>query len=95
MEILLELTSIMDNRRFALNVEEIAFNEKDPGNPTVDIEGYFQSPRGTGFHLTDFFELEKRFNNSALLTPAEQITAIPAADKGVRFSIKLKKKENV
>ncbi len=92
LEVLLELTSIMDKQRFTLDVEEISINQKTPGDPIIEIEGYFKSKEGTGSHFKDFIEFQKRFNESTLLATAEQISGIPAAEKGVQFSIKLKKK---
>lgn len=95
LQMLLDLSNIMDKRRYSFSIDTVSISEKDPGHPLIEIEGYFVSPRGTGFHMTDFYELEKRFSSSTLLTPAEPINPIPAADKGVRFEIKLKKKDNV
>jgi type IV pilus assembly protein PilM len=95
LDILLEVTNIMDKRLFNFELTELSIKEKEADNIIVGIDGHYQSSRGTGYHLRDWLDLEKRFTESALLVPVETIDAIPAADaeKGVRFSIKLRNKE--
>lgn len=94
LDILLELTNILDVNQFNIDVDEISISEKESGKPDIQISGYFKAKKGMGEHFTEWIEVQKQFENSPLLMPAELISPAPAGpDKGVRFSIRLKKRE--
>lgn len=94
LDILLELTNILDVNQFNIDVDEIGISEKESGKPDIQISGYFKAKKGMGEHFTEWIEVQKQFENSPLLMPAELISPAPAGpDKGVRFSIRLKKRE--
>ncbi|MBX9831325.1 pilus assembly protein PilM [Candidatus Babeliales bacterium] len=92
LEILLELTSIMDNKLFMIDVEGITIDTAARGSDTlkVEVDGYFKSKKGTGSHFAEFTELQRRFDSSNLLKPAKY-TEHPAGEKGIQFNVELKK----
>lgn len=94
LEILLELTSIMDNKLFMIDVEGITIDTAARGSDIlkVEVDGYFKSKKGTGSHFAEFTELQRRFNSSNLLKP-KKFTEHPAGDKGIQFNVELKKHE--
>ncbi len=92
LEVLLEVTQTFDKQQFKLDVEEFILSEKEPGNPIVELEGYFKSEKGLGFHHKEWAEIEDRIKESPLLTFVEPPSAIPAAERGIKFSVKLQKK---
>ena len=101
LEIMLELTNIMDKELFNIEIENLSITERssyhdDVGssNILIDINGFFMSKRGTGYHFREFRELEQRFEQSTLLMLAEPISPISVPEKGIEFNIRLKKKED-
>ncbi|MFA5075024.1 MAG: type II secretion system protein GspL [Candidatus Babeliales bacterium] len=91
LEILQELTNIMDKRRFDVTVEKVDIR-KENNIPKIIVDGIFRSKTGES-HATFFIELEKRFKESKYLTSLEDILPIPIEDKGIKFTAKLKEKE--
>lgn len=92
LEILLEVTQTFDKKQFSLDIEELTLSEKETGNPLIELEGYFRSEKGLGYHHKEWAELEERIKESPLLTFVEPPSPIPAAEKGIKFSVKLQKK---
>lgn len=92
LEVLLEVTQTFDKKQFTLDIEEFTLTEKDTGNPVVELEGYFKSEKGLGFHHKEWAELEERIKESPLLSFVEPPSPIPAAERGIKFSVKLQKK---
>ncbi len=94
LEILFDMTSIIDKKRFNIDVETLEVTEKEPGRLIVEVEGYYQSTRGVGSHRTDFLnDVKPRFESSALLKLTEDIDLIGAEEMGVRFTAKLQERK--
>ena len=94
LEIMQELTNIIDKRRFDVNINQVSITEED-GSPKIEVDGFFRSKTGSD-HFRYFDELEKRFYNSkvlALWDEKEEIDSRMVEDKGIRFTVKLKPKE--
>ena len=94
LEILQELTNIIDKRRFDVNVDDVAISEQD-GIPKIEVEGFFKSKTGSD-HFRYFAELEKRFDESRFLQrwdEKEEIDSRLVEDKGIKFTAKLKPRE--
>lgn len=92
LEVLLEVTQTFDKKQFSLDIDELTLSEKETGNPIIELEGYFRSEKGLGYHHKEWAELEERLKESSLLTFVEPPSPIPAAEKGIKFSVKLQKK---
>ncbi|MFH1831919.1 MAG: pilus assembly protein PilM [bacterium] len=93
LDILFELTSIMDKKRFDIDISEIAIDEKIAGKPEVTVDGFLKSREGAE-HFKAFFEFKKRFDDSRLLVRDDKEEEVhSAAEKGVQFTLKLTKKE--
>ncbi len=92
LELLLEVTRTFDKTQYSLDVEELTISEKEGGNPVIEIEGYFRSDKGLGYHHTEWVQLEERIKESPLLALMEPPSSTPAAEKGLKFSVKLHKK---
>ncbi|MBM3886985.1 hypothetical protein FJ364_03565 [Candidatus Dependentiae bacterium] len=92
LELLLEVTQMFDKNQFKLDIEEFILSEKEPGNPVIEVEGYFKSDLGLGYHHKEWQQLEERIKESPLLSLVEPPTTIPAAEKGIKFDVKLQKK---
>jgi Tfp pilus assembly PilM family ATPase len=93
LDILQDITKTMDKRRYDIDIEDFSITEKKPGNPIVEVSGYFKSDKGIGFHHRDWAELDDRFKESLYLTKAEPSSAASVQEKGLKFTVKLKKKE--
>jgi len=91
LEILQELTNIIDKRRFDVTIEEVIISQED-GIPKAEVEGYFRSKTGSN-HFKYFEELEKRFVDSRFFTLEEEIDPKGVEDKGVKFIAKLRIQE--
>lgn len=92
LEALLEVTQTFDKKQFSLDIEELTLSEKETGNPIIELEGYFRSEKGLGYHHKEWAELEERIKEASLLAFVEPPSPIPAAEKGIKFSVKLQKK---
>jgi len=93
LEVMLELTTIMDKKLFNLDIEEMEIKQaRDTGELVVSIDGYFSSKLGAGHHFQEFEELQERFEKSPVLVPSESISPRSAAERGIQFSINLKRK---
>ena len=92
LELLLEVTQTFDKKQFKLDVEEFNLSEKEPGNPIIELSGYFKSDLGMGSNFREWMQLEDRIKESPLLTLVEPPSTIPAAEKGIKFDVKLQKK---
>jgi type IV pilus assembly protein PilM len=92
LELLLEVTQTFDKNQFKLDIEEFNLSEKEPGNPVIELEGYFKSDLGMGSNFKEWMQLEERIKESPLLTLVEPPSTIPAAEKGIKFEVKLQKK---
>lgn len=92
LEILLEATQTFDKNQFKLDVEEFILTEKEAGNPIIELEGFFKSDKGLGYHHAEWEQLVEQIKESPLLTFVEPPSTIPAAEKGLKFSVKLQKK---
>lgn len=92
LEVLLETTQTFDTSQFKLDTEEFTLSEKSAGNPIIELKGYFASAKGAGLHHKEWAEFEDRINESPLLMLAEPALAIPAAERGIEFTVKLQKK---
>lgn len=90
LEVLAELTNIINKKKFDITIKEIILSTKDAGALNVEVEGFFKSK--TGDHFTDFIVIENRFKESVLLKPIDAIEATPA-DGGVNFTAKLRLRE--
>ncbi len=92
LDMLLEITRILNKRQFDASVKEVHILLKDNKRPQVDVEGVFKSR--TGDHFQDFIKVEERFKESPLLTVGNQdIETSPAVDGGVNFTARLSLKE--
>lgn len=92
LEMLLEITRILNKRQFDVSVKEIQISLKDHKRPHLDVEGFFKSR--TGDHFTEFIRIEERFKESPLLKIGTQdIETTAAADGGVNFIARLELKE--
>jgi type IV pilus assembly protein PilM len=92
LEILLEVTQTFDKNQFKLDVDEFILTEKEAGNPIIELEGFFKSDKGLGYHHAEWEQLVDHIKESPLLTFVEPPSTIPAAEKGLKFSVKLQKK---
>jgi type IV pilus assembly protein PilM len=92
-EIMLEVTNLMDIRRFDINIGYFSIVEKEPGNPIVEVDGQLLSKRGIGHHYEDWAELEGRLRASNLIALVDQPTTMAEGEKGIKFSAKFKKLE--
>ncbi len=92
LEILQELTRIIDKRRFEVTIEQISIEDIENDSVKVEVDGFFKSKTGTK-HFEAFRELEKRFDESGTLKLIEEIDARPSEDEGIKFNVKLKIKE--
>lgn len=95
LEALLEVTQTFDKKQFSLDIEELSLSEKETGNPIIELEGYFRSEKGLGYHHKEWAELEERLKEVSLLAFVEPPSPIPAAEKGIKFSVKLQKKRDL
>lgn len=99
LEILLELTSIMDKKLFTIECNTVSIAEQAGSNQEgkkeiiIEVSGYFKSNKGIGSHFGDFQELVKRFEASSFFEPAEQLVGRFAEERGVQFTFRLRKKE--
>ena len=92
LEILQELTRIIDKRRFDVTIEQISIEDIENDSIKIEVDGFFKSKTGTK-HFEAFRELEKRFDESGTLKLIEEIDARPSEDEGIKFNVKLKIKE--
>jgi len=93
LDILLELTRIINKKQFDVTTREVIIaRNDDTGEATVDIDGFFRSRTG-GDHFTHFTELERRFKESPLLKIIGEVDPIASPEGGIDFTIKMKQKE--
>lgn len=93
LEILLELTKTFNKKQYLLEIEDLSLSEKNGSNPIIELDGYFRSEKGLGSHHKEWAELEERIKESPLLSFVEPPSPIPAAEKGIKFNVKLEKKK--
>jgi len=95
LEILKDLTHMMDKKAFHIKIEKITITLDDTGVPIADLSGFFASKPGQ--HFTDFGNYVKFFEqNSAILSFREEHDVDEAeVGKGVKFSFKLRRKEQL
>jgi type IV pilus assembly protein PilM len=99
LEILLELTSIMDKNLFTIECNTVSITEQAGSDQEgkkeiiIEVSGYFKSNKGIGLNFGDFQELVKRFEASSFFEPTEPLVGRPAEERGVQFTFHLKKKE--
>ncbi len=105
LELLLEITRIIDKKQFDVSIKEATFttlekqwgraendaDKSDIGTPKVEIDALFKSKNGD--HFTAFAPFESRFKESNILRLVEAIEPTPAPDGGVDFTAKLILKE--
>ncbi|MFA5305854.1 MAG: pilus assembly protein PilM [Candidatus Babeliales bacterium] len=105
LELLLEITRIIDKKQFDVTIKEATFttlekqwgrtendaDKSDIGTPKIEIDALFKSKNGD--HFTAFAPFESRFKESNLLRLVEAIEPTPAPDGGVDFTAKLILKE--
>jgi hypothetical protein len=92
LEMLLEVTQTFDKNQFKIDVEELLLNEKETGNPVIELDGYFKSDLGLGYNHKEWQQLEDRVQESPLLSFVEPPATISAAEKGIKFNVKLQRK---
>lgn len=92
LEILQELTRIIDKRRFDVTTEQISIEDIENDSVKIEVDGFFKSKTGTK-HFDSFSELEKRFDESGILKLTEEIDARSSEGEGIKFSVKLKIKD--
>lgn len=100
LEILLELTSIMDKQLFNIETNSITISEQSTPEKEskkeirIEVTGFIKSKKGLGAHFADFQELLKRFSESSFFEMTERESARLADDeRGVQFTFHLKRKE--
>ena len=91
LEMMLEITRVLNKRQFDVSVKELQISLKNNKNPHIDVEGFFKSR--TGDHFTEFIRIEERFKESPLLKIGQDIETTAAADGGVNFIARLELKE--
>ncbi|MFH1644341.1 MAG: pilus assembly protein PilM [bacterium] len=92
LEILQELTRIIDKRRFDVTIEQISMEDVENETVKIEVDGFFKSKTGSK-HFDAFEELEKRFAESGTLKLTEVIDARPTEDEGIKFNARLVIKE--
>jgi len=93
LDILLEITRIIDKKRFDVTIKEVRLTVGPDKKPLAEIDGVFRSKTGSD-HFTQFAEqFAKRFKESVTLAIAEEPKDGPAPEGGVEFTFKMKPKE--
>ncbi len=94
LELLAELTELIDKKRNNLFIEEVLIAEQasGQGKQTIDVEGYFKSDTDK---WKNWGEIEKRFKESIFLEVIGDIDKSDAAEKGIKFKAKLKLKDAI
>lgn len=96
LEILQELTNIIDKRRFDVTVEKVEIR-KENNIPKIKVDGIFRSKTGDD-HIKFFGDLEKKFKESKYLSVWNEKDWLEGPDytedaKAVKFRVALKEKE--
>ena len=93
LELLLEITNLLDKRLFAIDIDELSISEKESGSMELFVDGYFKSDRG---NFKDWEEPKKRIKESSILELVDEPLASPAAEKekGLQFKLHLKKRSD-
>lgn len=91
LEVLYELTKLIDKKRFDINIESADLSTED-GPLTAQISGVFRSKSGSD-HFTHFADFEKRFSDSKILA-LETLSESLTDDGSVRFSSLFKVRES-
>jgi type IV pilus assembly protein PilM len=100
LELWLEVTKLINKNEYNISIESISIGSahddeaKDQTNvPAIVIEGYFKSKTGES-NYANWGEFTKKLNESPLLTMSpKDVNESLTEGKGVKFSIKLKKRE--
>jgi type IV pilus assembly protein PilM len=92
LEIMHELTRIIDKKSFDVTVDEVIINTDEDGVPRVELTGFFRSKTGID-HFHHFGVFQKSFDEAKTLVLTEEIDPTLADDRGVKFTAKLKQKE--
>lgn len=90
LEVLLELTRIINKKQFDTKIESVDFTiDRTKRMPIIETSGYFKSKTGSD-HFINFKDFENRFKDSPLLKLVDDIDARQAfEEKGVKFMAKL------
>lgn len=91
LEVLLELTRMINKKQFDTTIESLEFTtDRAKRIPIIQVSGYFRSKTGSD-HFIHFKDFENhRFKDSTLLKLVEDIDPRPGGDeKGVKFIAKL------
>lgn len=85
-----EVTNIVDKKKFPdVTIATVSIALQKDRTPLVEVEGYFRTSPGQPL-WENFGVFKNRFEESPLLTLAEEIDESPAEDRGIRFTAKLK-----
>ncbi len=90
LQLLYELTELIDQKKNNLIIEEVLIEEHGQGKQAIEVEGYFKSDRA---QWEDWTEVKKRFKESLHLSFVGEIDDKNAAEKGIKFKAKLQLKE--
>jgi type IV pilus assembly protein PilM len=90
LEILQELTRLIDKQRFDVSIDELSITTEE-GSQRILLSGFFKSK--TGFHFQEFGLFQKVFQDSKTLVLAEEMDPTLADDRGVKFTAQFKQKE--
>ncbi|MBT4594910.1 pilus assembly protein PilM [bacterium] len=89
LEIMTELTSLVDKRLFDVQINEVRITPDDDGTPSATVDGIFKSK--TDAHFTDFAVIERHLGESKKLIISGAIESSPTDDSsGVKFSARFK-----
>jgi Tfp pilus assembly PilM family ATPase len=94
LEILLELTTLIDRSQNDITITEVTINGKDLENTRIELNGFFKSRRGSGSHFNDWAPIEMKFKESDYFALVEEPNPQFAEDKGIKFSLKMKLKKS-
>ncbi len=95
LDVLFELTMIMDKRQFNVDLEECVVTPRDAENILVEIVGFFASEKGGGKHYQDWGLLERRFAESKIFSLVSDPVMTSVEARGIRFAIRLQKRTSV
>ena len=90
LDVLLELTSLVNRKQFDITVKEINISTQQTGEAKIELEGLFKSK--TGDHFSEYPQIINRFKESNLLKFVDQNETV-APEGGVSFTVKFKLKE--
>lgn len=90
LEILLELTQIINKKQFDATINSVDFViDKNKQMPIIEVSGYFKSKTGSDHFIHFTKEFENRFKDSILLKLIDDIDTRQAEENGVKFTAKL------